>query len=169
MKKENIEIERKYVIELPSESDMSAMDNYKSSKIVQIYLESHKGATHRIRKRDYGDLVEYSETKKIRIDSMSAVEEESALTENEFDLLSKNIRKGSHPILKCRHTFIYLGQLFEVDVYPEWKHSAIMETELPSRDADVVFPPFIKIIREVTGKGEYSNSAMSSVFPEEIL
>ena len=169
MQKENLEIERKYIIEMPSALDMSRMQDYTSSEITQIYLESSPHVTHRVRKREYSDKTEYTETKKIRVDRMSAIEEESKISEKEFSTLSENIRKGSRPLAKCRHTFLYSGQIFEIDVYPEWKKSAIMETELSSREEQVIFPSFIRVIKEVTGERAYSNSAMSTAFPEEIL
>ena len=42
-----------------------------------------------------------------------------------------------------------------------------METELSSREDTVRMPDLIEIVREVTGRFEYSNSAMSEHFPEE--
>jgi len=43
-----------------------------------------------------------------------------------------------------------------------------METELPSEDTNTDIPPFIKIIKEVTGIKAYSNASMSRAFPNEI-
>ena len=61
----------------------------------------------------------------------------------------------------------YGGQLFEIDVYPAWKNTAIMETELDDREREVEIPTFIEIIREVTGYKAYSNASMSKSFPKE--
>ena len=169
MEKNNVEIERKYVILMPDVTDMEKMQDYTVSDIVQIYLNSHLGVTHRVRSRKYGERIEYTETKKIRMDKMSAIEEEKSISEEEFHRLSQNIRQGSCPLIKTRHTFNYFGQLFEIDVYPKWHKSAIMETELPSCDTEVVFPSFIKLIKEVTGDKDYSNASMSCVFPSEIF
>ena len=98
---------------------------------------------------------------------MSAVEEEREITEAEFDELKKKIKTGTRPVIKTRHTFEYYGQVFEIDVYPSWKCTAIMETELDSDKKIVKMPPFIKIIKEVTGAPGYSNAAMSKSFPKE--
>ena len=167
MKKENVEIERKYIISMPKISDMKSMTDYTSSDIVQIYLESLPSVTHRISSRKYHNRTEYTETKKTRIDKMSAVEEEYAIDSERFEELSRKIRAGSVPITKTRHTFKFSEQLFEIDVYPAWQSSAIMETELPSRDTEVAFPSFINVIREVTGDKAYSNAGMSMAFPKE--
>lgn len=165
---EPLEIERKYIIKLPEKSVIEAADGYTKSEILQIYLKSKKGITHRIRKRVFDCGVEYTETTKIRLDAMTAIENEKAITEEDFLLLEKEIAQGTKPISKVRHTFIFEEQLFEVDVYPQWKHSCILETELKDKETEVIFPAFINIIKEVTGIKGYSNAQMSRCFPEEV-
>lgn len=164
----NLEIERKYVIEKPSPERMAAESSYTSSDIVQIYLTSPAGVTRRVRSRKYASGTRYFETSKIRVDKMSSEEYEREIEKGEFDKLSEEIAEGSRPIVKTRHTFDYMGQTFEIDVYPDWERTCIMETELPSRDTNVTFPDFIRIIAEVTGDKRYSNAAMSRKFPEEL-
>lgn len=167
--KDNIEIERKYVIMKPDIGKMREMEEYTASEILQIYLESEAGTTHRIRSRKREELTVYTETVKIRIDRLSSIEKEREITPEEFSSLSEGIRQGSLPIKKVRHTFRYNGQLFEIDFYPQWEYTAIMETELNSRTEEVVMPPFISIVREVSGEKPYSNSSMSNSFPKELI
>ena len=169
MNKSGIEIERKYIIKIPDVEKMRAEEKYSPSEILQIYLSSPRGVTHRIRKRETGGAAVYTETKKIRIDKMSCHEDEREISEREFLALSKNIREGTQPIKKTRHVFIYEGHAFEVDVYPAWKSSCILETELASAGETVNFPDFIEVISEVTGNPAYTNYAMSKSFPEEII
>ena len=163
-----VEIEKKYIIEKPDFEILSRRDSYTQSEIVQIYLEAAVGKTHRVRSRTTNGKTVYTETVKIRIDKMSSQEIENEITEDRFLELSANPRANSNPIHKVRHTFISDGQLFEIDVYPEWKRSCIMETELPSRDTVVNMPMFLKILRDVTGDSAYSNSSMSKSFPKEL-
>ncbi len=165
---DHIEIERKYVIAMPDVDMMRAEDGYTSSDIVQIYLESAPHVTHRVRSRTMNGITKYTETKKVRISGMSAYEDEREIVENEFSELRKTIAPGTSPVIKTRHTFLYHGQLFEVDIYPNWKSTAIMETELPSEDTKTDMPPFIRIIKEVTGIKAYSNASMSRAFPDEL-
>ena len=167
MNKAGIEIERKYIIEQPSAAELERMAEHTVSRIEQIYLDSPMGETLRVRRREWQGRIEYIETKKIRIDKMSSTEIERELSCEEYSVLAERRAEGTYPIYKTRHTFIYCGQLFEIDLYPEWSRTAIMETELNSRDTEVEFPPFIRIIREVTGEREYSNAAMSRHFPGE--
>ena len=164
---EHIETERKYIIKLPDFAKLALLREYSVSEITQIYLSSAVGITHRVRERKYADKTVYTETKKMRISPLSSVEDEREISEVEFSDLSKNIKEGTNPVRKIRHTFVYNGQLFEIDVYPSWKCTAIMETELDNPEKTVKMPPFIRIMREVTGNKRYSNAAMSKSFPNE--
>ena len=114
-------------------------------------------------------LLHLRQTRKIRIDEMSSTEIEREISAVEFDSLAGNILSGTRPISKTRYTFIYKNQLFEIDVYPEWKRTAIMETELDSRERTFDFPEFIEIVKDVTGDKSYSNRGMSHIFPKEQL
>ena len=164
-----VEIERKYVVRMPDVASLSACDGYTVSEIEQTYLESDEGVTHRVRARRYGGATVYTETKKVRIDDMSSYEDERELSETEYLALLECRKQGTVTLKKTRHTFLFGAQTFEVDVYPEWTESAILETELESREAVISFPDFIEVIAEVTGQKCYSNAAMSHKFPEELI
>lgn len=164
-----VEIERKYVIEMPDVNLISTQDGYTVSEIAQTYLDSAPTVTHRVRARSYGDKTVYTETKKVRIDKMSVFEDEREVDGDEYAAFLKKRMPGTVTLKKTRRTFIYKGQTFEVDVYPEWTKSAILETELDSRDREVQFPDFIKVIAEVTGEKKYSNASMSHKFPDELI
>lgn len=164
-----VEIERKYVIAMPDLGRLASCDGYTVSEIDQTYLESSEGVTHRVRARRYTDKTVYTETKKIRIDKMSAFEDERELAEAEYLALLERRKQGTVTLKKWRHTFDFGAQTFEVDIYPEWVRSAILETELESREVAVTFPDFIDGIAEVTGDKRYSNAAMSHRFPDELV
>lgn len=168
MPKDNIEIERKFVIKRPLDEDMQRADGYVNTDILQIYLASPKEITHRVRRSVRVGVPTFYETKKIRIDRISAFEDECEISSERFYELMKNRREGSLPIEKTRHTFYYKGQKFEVDVYMQWRTTCIMETELENRDTEFEIPPFIKVVKEVTGESQYSNSAMANSFPPEL-
>lgn len=163
-----VEIEKKYIIARPDVNALARMEGYSSSEILQIYLPSDGTVTHRVRRRTVGDTVSYTETKKIRIDKLSSTEIEGEISAERFAQLSSSPKDGTRPITKVRHVFFYRGQQFEIDVYPEWQYTAIMETELESRETEVEFPECVRILRDVTGDKRYSNASMSKSFPEEI-
>ena len=162
-----IEIERKYIILLPDVDVLRGEEGFTSSVITQIYLDSPAGVTHRVRRREYEGAVSFTETRKTRIDKMSVVEDERDISEEEYLALSAKIRLGTHPVEKTRYTFLSGGHTVEIDVYPEWKRTCIMETELKDREETVEYPSFIHIVREVTGSFEYSNASMAKCFPRE--
>ena len=164
-----VEIERKYIIYMPCIEELTSYPSYTVSRITQTYIESAEDVTHRVRERVFSDHTQYTETKKIRIDRMSTHELEREIGFGEYSELLARIKSGTTPVHKTRHTFEYLGKTIEIDIYPGWLRTAIMETELEDREEMVEFPDFIKIIREVTGDRRYSNAAMSISFPEEVL
>ena len=167
--KKQIETERKYLIKMPDLSYLRGILGYTESDITQIYLNSEPGKTHRVRKREYSDKTVYIENRKTRLTRVSVIEEEREITAPEFESLSLKIANGSHPVLKKRLTLPYNGYTLEVDIYPQWKSTAVLEVELESEDASPEFPPEIEIIKEVTGEKRYSNHSMSFDFPEEIV
>lgn len=164
-----LEIERKYVILMPDIRALEKHPDYTATDIVQTYLKSRAGVTHRVRKRDYQSGAVYTETKKVRVDKISSEEKEREITEEEYRELLKLSDKERVPVVKTRHSFTYLGQLFEIDIYPEWKHSCILETELKSRDTAVEFPPEVRVIAEVSGDKRFSNAQMAREFPRELI
>ena len=164
-----VEIERKYVILLPSTEILRAQEGYTVSEIRQTYLKSEPGVTHRVRMRSYADRTVYTETRKTRIDRMSSFEDEREISREEYGLLLELRHPDTVTLTKTRHTFLYLGKTFEIDVYPEWQRSCIMETELESREESVGMPDFIRVLTEVTGDKKYSNASMSHSFPAELI
>lgn len=166
--KTQIETERKFIIKMPDISILEKMEGYTRDAIIQIYLPSAVGGTHRVRSRSSNGRTVYTETEKIRISSASSIEREGEISEARFAELSKNILEGTRPIKKTRHSFSFRGQVFEIDVYPEWERCAVMEAELEDATAPLDIPNEISVISEVTGKKEYSNASMSRLFPPEI-
>ena len=164
-----IEIERKFVIAMPDVSTIAKIDGYSSSDIDQTYLTSVPHVTRRVRARSYSDHTVYTETKKVRIDKMSAFEDEREITESEYVAMLFEIAPGTVTLHKTRHTFPYLGRTVEIDIYPDWQRSCILEVELESEDEALMLPDFINVIKEVTGDKGYSNAAMSRKFPEELI
>ena len=164
-----VEIERKFVIELPDISTLSEREGYSSSEIDQTYLSSARTVTRRARARRFADRTVYTETKKVRIDRMSVFEDEREIDREEYEALLTEIMPGTVTLRKTRHTFGYLGRTVEIDVYPQWKRSCILEVELGSRDEVLVLPDFIRVVREVTGDKRYSNASMSKEFPQELI
>ena len=164
-----IEIERKYVILKPDFAALESEYTVSASEIWQTYLASGFGVTRRLRKRVYKDRTVYTLTEKRRIDSLSSFEDEREISEAEYDILLAEIRPDSRTLRKTRRV-VRVGDVdFEIDEYPEWERTCIMETELKSREEQVAMPEFIRVIAEVTGNKAYTNAAMSVKFPDELI
>ena len=56
-----------------------------------------------------------------------------------------------------------------MDVYPFWSDRAVLEVELESEDEAFDIPPFISVIKEVTGDKRYSNKALAKEIVTEEL
>ena len=164
-----VEIERKFVIVMPDFKLLASQSDYTVSEIDQTYLKSSALLTHRVRARRTGGATAYTETKKVRIDRMSVYEDEREIYEAEYKELLAEIMPSTVTLRKTRHTFSYLGHTLEIDVYPNWQRSCVLEIELSGREEEVRIPDFITVIAEVTGDKKYSNASMSASFPRELI
>ena len=68
-----------------------------------------------------------------------------------------------HLLHKSRFCLTYEGQYFEIDLYPFWDDQAIVEIELSDENAEVNFPPELKVLREVTRDPAFRNSALAKL------
>lgn len=95
------------------------------------------------------------------VNALTRVETEERLTEKEYLRLLMEADPSRRPIRKTRYCLTYENQYFEIDLYPFWEEEALMEIELASETAPVKLPPFLKILREVTGEEAYTNAALA--------
>lgn len=166
--KENFEIERKYLIAYPDEKMLG--NCAQRSEIVQTYLKTPgRGQTRRVRKRGRDGVYQYTFTEKLRVSDIRRIENERVITEKEYQQLLQQADPGRKAVHKTRWVLPYKGQNFEIDVYPFWKDRAIMEIELSSEDQPVELPPQIRVLREVTSDGRYTNASLSVTVPTDRL
>ena len=165
MNNDNFEIERKFLIALPI--DFAKADIASKSKIEQIYLkDTAERKNTRIRKRVFKDVTEYTTTSKIRISNMKRIENEKDISQIEYELLKQQADKDLLPIQKIRYVINYKNQFFEIDVYDFWKNAAVMEIEMENENTKITFPPFIKIIAELTDDKSFTNHSMAKQVPD---
>lgn len=161
------EIERKFLIAMPDEGILKGLPRW---DICQTYLiKEEKGGSERVRMRSRGDLTEYIHTVKRRISDISREENERLIDRAEYEELLQRADKGRRPIYKTRYILEHEGQDFEIDVYPFWTDRAIMELELTSEEQEIIMPPQIRIIREVTQDRRFTNAAMAKELPPQEL
>lgn len=160
---EPLEIERKFLIEYPDTEMLEAMPNCTSVDIIQTYLRSEDDEEVRVRQRGKEGSFVYYLTQKRTINSMKRVEIERRLTQEEYLSLLMDADTTRRQIRKTRYCLTMNNLYYEIDVYPFWKDKAIAEIELNDEKTEVIFPDFIKVIKEVTDDPEYKNASLAKL------
>ena len=156
------EIERKFLIEYPSVEWLDSLPNCHKVPIVQYYLRSEPDQEIRIRQRGESGEAIFTFTEKHIEGAHKHLVRQRRLTEREFEMLLLQADPKMREISKTRYCLTYEGQYFEIDIFPCWNDQAIAEIEMSSADVPVVFPPELKVIREVTGDPTYRNAVIAS-------
>ncbi len=163
----SFEIERKFLIAMPSEAALLSIKGSFCDEILQTYLVSDEGLSHRVRRRIHAGAASYTETKKIPISDLRCIEEEREIKKEEYEALLRYADPSLSPIEKKRYCVPYGGRLLEVDIYPFWQRSAILEIELPGEEAAFALPPFLRVLREVSKEAAYKNLSLAKSVPKE--
>ncbi len=153
---ENYEIERRFLICMPN---ISFLENNCKEKweVTQAYLKDHS----RIRSIKKGGKTVYIKTVKTRISNIKRLEKEWEITKNEFFESIKEKEDGTNEIVKTRFVYEFDNHFFEIDIFPFWQDRAILEIELKSETEQFSLPPFVKVIKEVTGDRRYNNYSLA--------
>ena len=164
---EPLEIERKFLIEMPDRKFLENLPNCKKVNIQQTYLPTPSG-TERIRQRGDENASIYFHTFKKSISPMKRIEIEERITEEEYLKILSSAGKDLRSIQKERYCLVENGKYFELDVFPFAKKRAILEIELNSEDEQFELPKFVNVIKEVTGEKRFSNKSLAVEVPEEL-
>ena len=155
------EIERKFLIERPTDEEMRA-HNGEESEILQTYLEVGALGERRLRQRGIAGAWTYTmTTKRETPDPTARVETEKRLTEHEYLELLMDADTSFHQVRKTRWCVPHDSKYFEIDLYPFSDEYALMEVELSAIDEDFKMPPFVKVVKEVTDDPAYRNKNIS--------
>lgn len=166
MNNEPLEIEYKFLIEMPDLKVLKAQPEFKEKKLCQMYLElplglSELGTRCRIRKTEENGKVTYRKTFKKDVTELTRIEIEEEISEEEYTELSAFLRKGTAPIEKTRLTFSFEGYTCEVDIFPFWKTQAFLEIEVESESITPPVPDFITVLKDVSKDKAYRNSSIA--------
>lgn len=156
-----MEIERKFLIEYPDIKWLESLPNCQRVEIIQTYLKSDDQEEVRVRQRGINGNYIYFKTTKKKMDGMKRIELERRLSQNEYLQLLMEADTQRRQIRKDRYCLTYDNQYFEIDIYPFWKHQAIMEIELRDENQVISFPQEIKVIKEVTDDPAYKNAQLA--------
>ncbi|OHA07430.1 MAG: hypothetical protein A2934_05575 [Candidatus Sungbacteria bacterium RIFCSPLOWO2_01_FULL_47_10] len=176
-----MEIERSFIIYLPEFSHLPVFSNV--VEIEQTYLKPVDEFRRRMRRRSQNGHYTFTETKKKKIKAGTMYEVERNITPEEYSGYMAGERDHSRDIIrKIRHCFAWSNQYFEADVFCEPTYSRMiaalcedgisfnpsrpivrLEVELTDENDRLEIPPFIEVIKEVTGDDRYSNSSLALI------
>ena len=161
-----MEIERKYLIALPEESVL-AEHSTERWEIVQTYLKSERGVTARVRQVTEGERKRWYHTEKRRVSDLTAEEKEQEINAAEYENLLQQADASLMLIRKCRWRIPYMGHVLEVDVYPFWEKTAVLEIELSDESEAAEIPAWIRVLKDVTGDARFKNVCLAREVPSE--
>lgn len=157
-----LEIERKFLIQYPDITALRKMPDYHVVHMEQSYLQEEGDLPGgRVRRIVDGGSVKYVYTYKVRISDMTRHEFEKEITEDEYRSLLRHKTPDTITIEKDRHSFLYQGLTYELDIYSFWDDKATLEAEVESEDTPIPIPPCVTLIKEVTRDRRYNNSQLS--------
>ncbi len=129
------------------------------SEITQTYLVAEPGTEVRLRRREWsgGKVVNVHRSKK-RISETEVIETERQVDNNLYEQMLQQADPYRTTIRKKRQSFIWKGQFFEIDSFQNPVSDLVMmETKGVTAQETVNFPPFIRVLEDVTGNPKYLN------------
>ena len=150
--------ERKYVVEVTGEMPADCIE----SDITQAYLKSDPDSEVRLRKRGWQGKYVYVHTTKKKISDSDELVTERQINNNLYEMMLTLADPACNIIHKTRKSFIWKGQYFEVDTFHnELEGLVILETKGIAEGEPVNFPPFLNVIKDITGNTDYYNYNLS--------
>lgn len=145
--------ERKYVVQLEGDIPDATV-----SDIVQTYLTGEPHSEIRLRKRTFNGKEVYVHTTKKRISPTEQIETERQINANLYESMLQQADPYRQAIHKTRQSFIWQGQYFELDTFLHPVSGLqILETKGVAEGEQVKMPPFLKVVKDITGDSSYYN------------
>lgn len=149
-----IEDERKYIVEVTGDFP----DDCIESEITQTYLKGYPDAEERLRIRSWGRKQVFVHTTKKKTAENEELVTERQINQHLYEMMLPLADPERRTIHKMRHSFIWKGQYFEVDTFMDSLEGlTILETKGITKDEPLKLPPFLKIVRDITGNKDYYN------------
>jgi hypothetical protein len=157
-----IEKEGKYIVELIGEIPYCI-----DSEITQTYLVAEPGCEVRVRRREWNGKTVIVHNTKRRINENEQIETERQIDNNLYRSFLQQADPYRQPIHKKRKSFVWKGQSFELDTYiSPCEGLLLLESKGVVGVEEGKFPPFIKVIKDITGNKSYYNYNMALKSPQ---
>ncbi len=152
-----IEKEGKYLVELAGEIPDSI-----ESDITQTYLVAEPDCEVRVRRRTWNGKTVIVHNTKRQISDTERIETERQISNNLYKSLLQQADPYRQPIHKMRKSFVWKGQSFELDTYiSPCPGLQILESKGVVGVEEGKFPPFLKMLEDITGNKKYYNYNMA--------
>ena len=163
---EQIENERRFLVEtIPGVAAWPVP--FEVSTIHQTYLiPTTPGTVERVRQRRWrkGNRILCVHNIKTPQPTGGPLEKEVPVSMEVYKDLLNRADPERVTLWKARMVFDYAGWTWELDEIFT-RHLNILEVELPSLDTEVELPPWLKIMREITGESALSNYELAKPLP----
>ena len=155
---EPIEMERKFLVDVVGDIPGS-----REVEIFQTYLMERNSEESRLRKRGEKGHYAYFLTTKKYVTSNQRIEVERQIKPSVYVNLMNSANPDKQTIHKLRRCFVWDNRYYELDTFvsPKLPH-CMLEIEGVAEGEALSFPPFLKVIEEVTDKTEYYNSNIAN-------
>ena len=150
---EPVEMERKFLVDIVGD-----IPDSREMEMFQTYLLTRNGEESRIRKRGENGHYAYFLTTKKFLSSNQRIEVERQITPSEYVNLKSSADPDKQMVHKLRRCFVWDNRYFELDTFlsPELPH-CLLEIEDVAMDEVISFPPFLKVVKDITGDANYYN------------
>ena len=156
-----VEQERKYIVEVTGDIPGAI-----ESDIVQTYLVAEPNCEVRLRQRGWQGKNVYVHTTKKLTANNEQLETERQINQNLYHSLLQQADPYRRTIHKVRKSFIWKGQYFELDKFLEpVQNLVILETKGVIAQEEVNFPPFLRVVKDITGDTNYYNYTLALKHP----
>ena len=158
-------IERKFLLD-SCFSSKDILVPYQKISIEQCYLTSGKTREVIIRKRGQrGSFIYYLAHKQPLEKPGKIIEIEEQMSPEEYDALRRLRDPNKRIIRENRFCFVWQNQYFKLDVFKNPSGLVLLKIELTEENQEFSLPPFLPVIKEVTGDINFSNYNIASKNP----
>ena len=129
------------------------------SEITQTYLVADPNSEVRLCRKQFsgGKVINLHRSRK-RISDTQIIETERKVDNNLYEQMLQQADPYRATIKKRRQSFIWKGKFFEIDTYCAPIGDLVMlEAKGVLEQEKIDFPPFVKILEDVTGNNRYLN------------
>lgn len=156
------EIERKYLVKMPTIAELESLGCFSKTNIIQTYLKSDDDIERRVRQMGTKeDGYSFYYTAKTPVAPGERFEKEKKISQKEYINYLTYADTSLHQIFKTRYCFVHNKRYFELDVYPFSDEYAILEIELSDINEEFDLPN-LKIVKDVTTDERYKNYFLAS-------